>query len=156
MGAARAILLMLTVWLFAAAWSNDRPADEAIGADVPHGPPKATSAIDLGPLVQQEPSHHFHMHLTAMNAHESSGKPWLMSLPMGITPGTYLAVHPSGFTERVTIDAEFLHTLGHDPDVTPQATHTLVIEGGTLTLVRINHPASRLVIAEGPMNSPRY
>lgn len=152
MGAARAVLLLLTVWLFAAAWSNDRPADAPLATDIPAGPPKATSGIDLGPLVERESSYHFETRLTGMNSATS----WLLSLPIGVTPGTYLAVHSSGFTERVTIDAEFLHTLGHDPDVTPQATHTLQTDSGTLTLVRIDNPASRLVIAEGPMSSRRF
>lgn len=152
MGAARAVLLLLTVWLFAAAWSNDRPADAPLATDIPAGPPKATSGIDLGPLVERQWPDHFETRLTGMN----SGASWLMSLPIGVTPGTYLAVHSSGFTERVVIDAEFLHILGHDPDVTPHATHTLQFDGGTLTLVRINSPVSRLVIAEGPINSRRF
>jgi hypothetical protein len=156
MGAARAILLLLTVWLFAAAWSGDHP-DEAVAADaIPSAPPKATSGLDLGPLVYHDDADRFETRFAAMGSNNSHRADWLMSLPMGITPGTYLAVHANGFTERVTIDVEFLHTLGHDPDVTPKPTYDVRLESSTLTLVRIASPASRLVIAEGPVFSQRY
>ncbi|HET6426680.1 MAG TPA: hypothetical protein VFG20_23510 [Planctomycetaceae bacterium] len=155
MGLARVVVLMLTVWLFAAAWSNDRPVD-LHGEEGPGAVPKATSAVDLGPLVQHGGPSFGATRFASIHLPPAGMANWLTALPLGVTPGTYLVVHPQGFTERVTIDAEFLQTLGHDPDVTPQATHTVQIDGQTLTLVRITMPASRIVIAEGPMATRRF
>lgn len=155
MGLARVVVLMLTVWLFAAAWSNDRPVDMP-AAEEGGTVPKATSALDLGPLVQDGRPFFGTTRLASMSRQPAGTVNGLMSLPLGVTPGTYLVVYAQGITERVTIDAEFLQTLGHDPDVTPQATHTLQIDGQTVTLVRITAPTARVVIAEGPTATRRF
>ncbi len=49
-------------------------------------------------------------------------------------------VHTNGMTEHVRIDAEFLQTLGHDPDVTPQSTYSWSHGGSHITLVRLTNP----------------
>ncbi len=162
MASARAVLLLLTVWLFAAAWSGDRPVESADAAVVPCAPPETTSGLDLGPLVQRDgsavnPSPFDRVIEARMaNASMQPARPahWLSSLPQGVTAGTYLVVYPNGSTERVTIEADFLHAHGHDPDLTPQATHSLSHKGTMLTLVRIAAPSA--VIAEGVKAPQRF
>ena len=150
MAGARAVLLLITVALFAAAWSGDHPDEAAMAAQAEPAP--ATSALDLGPLVQSEPIAPSAGWETRFAAWENAVNPtdrWLPLLPTGITPGTYLIVHPQGQTERVCVDADMLQTFGHDPDVTPSATLTLVVDGANYVLVRIQTTPERAVIAEG-------
>ncbi len=149
MAPARAVLLLITVVLFAAAWSGDHPVESATAMATPANPPPATSSRDLGPLVRWDhaaPSMELDARFATMETGTGTFSRLLSSLPAGITPGTYLTIHPNGHTERFTVDSEMLHALGHDPDVTPQATLTAHIDGATLVLVRIQ---SQLVIAEG-------
>lgn len=157
MGLARIVVLLLTVWLFAAAWSNDRPVDAAAspgsGSD---GPPPATSSLDLGPIVQHSQPARMNTHLAAWQFPSGLNSSWMTQLPLGVTPGSYLMVHANGMTEHVRIDAEFLQSLGHDPDVTPQATHSWSHDGANITLVRLATPASRVVIAEGPHSTRQF
>lgn len=155
MGLARVVVLMLTVWLFAAAWANDRPVDTAASPGPGScDPPPATSSLDLGPIVEH--STRMNTQLAAWQTASGRNSSWMTQLPFGVTPGSYLMVHANGMTEHVKIDAEFLQSLGHDPDVTPQATHSWSQDGTHITLVRLTDPASRVVIAEGPHSTRRY
>ncbi len=157
MGLARVVVLLLTVWLFAAAWSNDRPVDADTNPGHPScDPPPATSSLDLGPIVQHHTPSGMQTRLTAWNSQSGANSSWMENVPPGVTPGAYLMVHSNGITEHVRIDAELLQSLGHDPDVTPQATHSWSHHGTNLTLVRLTDPAARVVIAEGPVSSRRY
>lgn len=152
MAPARVVLLLITVALFAAAWSGDRPDDVATVMAAPGSPPPVTSGRDLGPLVQWEataPATSWETRFAAMESDNNAAWRLLSNLPRGITPGTYLAVHANGHTERLTVDVEMLHTLGYDPDVTPQSTHTVDVDGATLVFVRIQSKPQRVVIAEG-------
>ncbi len=150
MAGARAVLLLITVVLFAAAWSGDHPDETAMAASGKPAP--VTSGLDLGPLVEAEsiaPPVGWEARFATWETVVNPSDRWLSLLPMGVTPGTYVVVHPNGHTERITVDAEMLQTFGHDPHITAQATLTVVVDGANYVLVRIQSPPERAVIAEG-------
>lgn len=152
MAGARVVLLLITVVLFAAAWSGDHPESTVMAAQ--DEPTPATSARDLGPLVDAAPAAPSSDWNARLATWETAVKPadrWLSALPMGIAPGSYLVIHPYGQTDRITVDADMLQTFGHDPHVTPQAMHTITVDGVNYVLVRVQE---RAVIADG-LTGPR-
>ncbi|MDP1796496.1 MAG: hypothetical protein Q8K78_03400 [Planctomycetaceae bacterium] len=158
MAPARAVLLLITVALFAAAWSGDHPVVPATAMATPSLIPPATTSLDLGPLVQTEPfapSLLTDARFAVLETSAGRSGRWMSSLPIGVTPGTYLVVHADGRTEQWTISADMLHAHGHDPDVRPQTTYTATVDGATLVLVRIQPPSQRAVIAEGDLGRRR-
>jgi len=147
MAAARIVLLVFSVALFAAAWSGDqsRSRQTTVAAER-----LQTAMAQLVSLSRTSSSA-----VVGSRAYDTTAseelwtKEWQTALPVGVTPGDYLLVETTGTTQCVTLTAELLHALGHDPDVHGEPIYTLKSAERTAYLVRIMEPRNIAVETRG-------
>jgi hypothetical protein len=144
MAAARVVLLVLCVVLFAVMWSGDRPAP---------APPQMIAADDVSVLELEaaltglaedadEGEHVSRSDEHVPRPAESAAMfpaEWQAAVPYGVTPGDYLFVDATtGQAMRLEITAELLQTWGQDPHQRGEPHYTLTMGARRAYLVRLS------------------
>jgi hypothetical protein len=134
MAAARIVLLVFCVALFAAAWSGDDPHGRETTLTAARAKAAKTYAAPRG-------------HSPA--ASESCvAESWLKSFPTDVAAGEYLLVETTGRTQRVVLTAELLQSLGRDPDDRGEPIYNLTADNRSAYLIRITTPGAGSVATQ--------
>jgi len=132
MAAARMVLLALSVVVFAAAWSGDKPRGQRVPLPATTRVRSRTHQAHAVTFSPQKP-----VDGAAWVPSAELPDRWQAALPTAIAAGDYTLVEATGHTQRITLTAELLQTLGHDPDVRPESIYTLSVSDRAVYLIRV-------------------